>query len=442
VSVSDSAATGTASSASAFGQDVVFSQRYRNYALGLLLVVYVSNFIDRSILTILLEPIRQEFNPSDTALGFLSGIAFGIFYATLGLPIARWADRGSRRNIIALALTAWSVMSALCGLVQSFTQLVIARIGVGVGEAGCSPPAHSLIADFFPPERRGTALSIYALGIPIGSAFGLAFGGWIAQFFGWRMAFLVVGLPGLLLALVVRFTLREPPRGLSEPASADPRPPPPIGQVMRYMWSLKSFRHLSIAAALHGFVGYGVGAWNGAFFIRSHHLGLGEIGSYLALIGITAGALGTFSGGNLGDRLAPRDLRWYLWVPGIATIVAVPFSFGVYLSPGYTGALLFALLPTMLGAMWLGPTFSLTQGLAPLRMRALASAFMLFVLNIIGLGLGPWGVGILSDLLSDAYGEESLRYALLATAMINVWSALHYFLASRTLRADLARAGS
>ena len=172
--VGDSAATRTASSAAASGQDAVFSQRYRNYALGLLLVVYVSNFIDRSILTILLEPIRQEFNPSDTALGFLSGIAFGIFYATLGLPIARWADRGSRRNIIALALTAWSVMSALCGLVQSFTQLVIARIGVGVGEAGCSPPAHSLIADYFPPERRGTALSIYALGIPIGSAFGLA----------------------------------------------------------------------------------------------------------------------------------------------------------------------------------------------------------------------------------------------------------------------------
>lgn len=411
---------------------------HRGYVLGLLLVVYVVNFIDRSIVNILLQPIKEEFQPSDTALGFLSGVAFAIFYATLGLPIARWADRGVRRDIVALALLVWSGMTVLCGLARSFPQLVLARIGVGVGEAGCSPPAHSILSDYYPPEKRGTAFAIYALGIPIGTAFGFLLGGWMTQTLGWRAAFMLVGLPGLVLAVVVRLTLREPPRGLSE-ARRDTGPAPELGQVIRSMWRLASFRHLAAAATLHAFVGYGVAAWNAAFLMRSHGLSIGEVGTWLASIGIVFGGLGTFLGGYLADRLAPRDVRWALWVPGISTLIAVPFAVAFYLWPDVRAALAFAGIPVFFGAMYLGPTFSITQALAPLRMRAVASAFMLFLLNLIGLGLGPQIVGIASDLLAPRLAGESLRGALSLVVILNFWSSAHYFLGARTLRAELSR---
>jgi MFS family permease len=406
--------------------------------LGLLLVVYVVNFIDRSIVNILLQPIKEEFQPSDTALGFLSGVAFAIFYATLGLPIARWADRGVRRDIIALALALWSGMTVLCGLARTFPQLVLARIGVGVGEAGCSPPAHSILADYYPPEKRGTAFAIYALGIPIGTAFGFFLGGWMTETLGWRAAFMLVGAPGLLLAIVVRLTLREPLRGMSE-ARRDTGPAPDVGEVLRTMWRLASFRHLAAAATLHAFVGYGVAAWNAAFLMRSHGMSIGEVGSWLAGIGIVFGGLGTFLGGLLADRLSPRDVRWTLWVPGVSTLIAVPFAVAFYQVSDLGAALAIAGIPVFFGAMYLGPTFSITQALAPLRMRAVASAFMLFLLNLIGLGLGPQIVGIASDLLAPSLEGESLRGALSLVVVFNFWSGAHYFLGARSLRADLTR---
>jgi MFS family permease len=417
------------------------SEGYRRYVLGLLFVVYVVNFVDRSILNILLEPIKREFQPSDTALGFLSGVAFAIFYATLGIPIARWADRGVRRDIIALALFVWSGMTALCGLARTFPQLVAARIGVGIGEAGGSPPAHSILADYYPPERRGTAFAIYALGIPVGTAFGFFTGGWMAETLGWRSAFLLVGVPGLALALIVRLTLREPPRGHSE-ALRDTEPAPDSMTVMRTMWRLATFRHLAMAAALHAFVGYGVAAWNAAFLIRSHDMSVGAVGSWLAGIAIVGGGLGTFLGGYLADRLRPRDARWTLWVPGVSTLVAVPFAAFFYLWHDVRVALALAVIPVFFGAMYLGPTFALTQALAPLRMRAVASAFLLFLLNLIGMGLGPQMVGIASDLLAPQLEEESLRGALAITVMFNLWSGLHYFFGARSLRADLAGAAA
>jgi MFS family permease len=331
-------------------------------------------------------------------------------------------------------------MTALCGLARTFPQLVAARIGVGVGEAGCSPPAHSILSDYFPPERRGTAFAIYALGIPVGTAFGFFTGGWMAETLGWRMAFLFVGLPGIALALVVRLTLREPPRGHSE-ALADVGPAPNPGTVMRAMWRVATFRHLAAAAALHAFVGYGVAAWNAAFLIRSHGMSVGEVGSWLAGIAIVGGGLGTFLGGYLTDRLRPRDVRWSLWVPGVSTLVAVPFSLFFYLGSDLRVVLALATVPVFFGAMYLGPTFALTQALAPLRMRAVASAFLLFLINLIGLGLGPQMVGIGSDLLAAKLEEDSLRGALAITVTINVWSGLHYFLGARTITADLAAAG-
>ena len=414
------------------------SRAYTRYALGLLVVVYVFNFIDRSILSILLESIKQEFQVSDTYLGLLSGPAFAILYSIVGLPIARWSDRGSRTTIISLAILAWSGMTALTGFAANFSHLMLARIGVGIGEAGCSPPAHSLISDYFPPSRRATALSIYALGIPIGGGIGFLAGGWLDEFFDWRTAFIVVGLPGVLLALVVKLTLKEPKRGGFDDQAQANAPQPSVGQVLRFMNGLKSFRHMAIAASLHAFYGYGAAAFLAAFFRRSHEMEPGELGTWLASIAFTAGAAGTFLGGYLGDRFGKRDQRWYMWIPALGTALFIPFAFLLYLSPDPYLALILYFPGSILGGLYLGPTFAMTQTLVPPSMRATAAAILLFSINMIGLALGPQGVGILSDLLVPTFGIESLRYALLITVVgFAAWSVIHYVLAARTLRADL-----
>jgi len=418
------------------------SPAYKRYVLVLLVVVYVFNFVDRTILSILLEPIKAEFALSDTQLGFLSGLAFALFYTVLGIPIARWADRGVRRSIISLAVLTWSGMTALTGLAQNFTMLLGARIGVGIGEAGCSPPAHSLLSDYFPAQRRATALATYSLGIPIGSGIGYLAGGWLAEWFDWRTAFIVVGLPGVALAAVVRLTLREPLRGAYEVHAATQPPaarePVPLLRVIRFMLSLASFRHMAMGAALHAFYGYGAGAFNPAFFVRSHELSVGEIGTWLATIGFTGGVVGTYLGGFLSDRIAARDTRWYMWLPALSTLIYVPFAFLLYLWPTPHAALAMALPGALLGGMYLGPTFAMTQTLVRPEMRALASAILLFIINLVGLGFGPQGVGLLSDLLQPSLGVESLRYALLVTVVtFALWSVVHYALAARTLVEDL-----
>jgi MFS family permease len=309
---------------------------------------------------------------------------------------------------------------------------------VGLGEAACSPPAHSLLSDYFPPERRGTAFSIYALGIPIGGAIGTFAGGWIKEAFDWRTAFFVVGLPGIALAALVRLTLREPPRGVWEPPRATPQARDSIGDVLRFMFRLRSFRHMSLAGALHAFYGYGAAFFLPAFLIRVHGMREGELGTWLALIALFGGGTGTFLGGWLGDRLAPRDQRWYLWVPAAATILYLPCATGVYQSAEGATALLFAVPASLLGAMWIGPTFAMAQGLAGAQMRALVSAILLFIINLVGLAMGPQVVGALSDLLRAEHGAESLRHALYWVVLAGaVWSTLHYLLAARTLRVDL-----
>jgi predicted MFS family arabinose efflux permease len=417
----------------------LFGEATRRYVLGTLVVIYTFNFIDRQILSILLEPIKQELQLSDTQLGLLTGFAFALFYATLGIPIARWADRGNRRSLIALSLAIWSGMTALSGLAQNFWQLLAARIGVGVGEAGCSPPAHSMIADYYPADRRATALGVYSLGIPFGILFGFLAGGWMNEFFGWRVAFFVVGIPGILLAVVVRLTVREPPRGMAEgrePAIEQPT----IMETCRTLWQRRAFRHLAFGGALTAFVGYGVVSWLPSFLIRSHGMQTGEIGTYLGLILGIPGGIGIALGGYLADRLGARDARWYLWIVTVALLAGVPLTVGVYLSAGPYGALLFLILPILLGNFYQATTFSQTQGLVGLRMRSVAAAILLFILNIIGLGLGPQAVGIISDLLQPAYGPESLRYSLLICSFVNVWAAAHYYLAGKYLPGDLAAA--
>lgn len=421
--------------------DAPDSRHYRWYALGVLVLVFTSSHVDRQIMGILLEPIKQELGASDTQMGFLVGITFAIFYATLGVPIAMLADRFNRRNIIVWAVTMWSAMTVLCGYAQSFAQLALARIGVGVGEAGSNPPSHSMISDMFPVHERATAMAIFASGINLGLLIAYLGGGWMSEHWGWRATFVAVGIPGLLIAMLVRLTLVEPRRGGAE-APGRPEPAndaPALSVVARTMMRTRSVRHIVAGASLAVFVGYGMVLWLPAFFVRSHGLSQTEVGLTLALLSGVVGGIGTLASGRIADLLARRDPRWTPWVVALAKIVTVPFLIWFFATTDFRHALMIYLLPAFFGGFYLGPGFAMVQSLMPLRMRAVAAAISLFVGNLVGLGLGPQGVGLLSDLLAPRFGIESLRYALMAFACLNLWAAVHYWLASRTLAEDLAR---
>ncbi len=416
-----------------FGRTVA----YRHYALFILTAIYVLNYMDRQILSILLQPIKEHFQVSDSLLGLLSGFSFALFYATLGIPIAMLADRLNRRNVIAVSLAIFSLMTVLCGMAVQFWHLMLARIGVGIGEAGTSPPSHSIIADLYPEEKRATALAIFALGVNIGIMFGFFGAGLINEFYGWRVAFVLAGVPGILLAIALPFIMREPPRGFSEANRTKVQDAPPFMTVVRTLFKQRTFVHLSLAGALNAFVGYGAVAWTPAFLIRSHGMSTAEIGLILSLMYGVVGGAGTFFGGYLADKLASRNPRWRLWVPALGIFISAPFSVGFYLYPDTAIALAFYLVPALMGAIYLGPAFAITQGLAPLRMRSAAAAMFLFILNIIGLGFGPWAVGAVSDMLQPSFGADSLRWSLLVISVVAIWSGIHFVLAARTMVADM-----
>jgi predicted MFS family arabinose efflux permease len=412
------------------------------YIVGVLTLVYIFNFVDRQIISVLQEPMRTELGLSDTQLGLLQGLTFALFYVSMGIPLARWADVGVRRDVVALAVGIWSVMTAMCGIAQNFTQLLVARVGVGIGEAGGSPPSHSIISDLFPPGRRALPLAVYSSGITFGVFLAYVFGAWVSDRFGWRSVFIALGLPGVALALLVRATVREPLRGRHDPPGADRHPPAAV-TVIKHLFASRTFVHLSLAAALHAFVGYGVSAFLVSFYVRSYAIPVDEISTVALPLGFIigiGGAVGAFAGGYLADLLSVRDPRWALWVPGAATLLAVPFAAAAILSRDFSTSLLLYVLPLAFGYMYLGPTLATTHALVAPRMRALASAVLFFVVNLIGLGLGPTLVGMISDALTPEYGADALRYAIVATFGVNGWSALHYYLASRHLRADLAAA--
>lgn len=416
------------------------SKRAAWYALVLLTIVYSFNFIDRQLLAILQESIKADLGLSDSQLGLLTGFAFAIFYVTAGIPIARWADRANRRDIVALSLFIWSFMTALSGFVQNFMQLLLARIGVGIGEAGGSPPSHSIVSDIFPPNRRATAIGFYSMGVSIGILFGFLAGGWLNEFFGWRMAFLVVGIPGILLAIILRLTLAEPIRGLHD-GGTQSTAPVPFGDVLRVLWTRRTFIHMAMGAGLNAFCGYATANWTASFMIRTHQMSTGELGTWLAAIIGLGGAISVLGGGMLADRLAIRDKRWYAWLPAIAGFAIVPFMTSVYLVDNPYTALMLSVVPGLLFQMYLGNTIATTHALVGPRMRATASAILFLIINIIGLGGGPWVVGMLSDLLAPQLGSESLRYAMLyALPPVMAWSGLHFLLAARTLREDVEAA--
>ena len=415
---------------------------YTYYVLVLLTLGYVINTMDRSqILAASLQAIKKEFAASDFQMGVLTGIPFAVFYSVMGIPIAAWADRSSRRNVLAIAVASWSAMTGIFGMAVNYAMLFAARVGTAIGEAGGSPPSHSLISDYFAKSRRGTAFAIYALGVPIGSSLGAKFGGWGTQNLGWRNTFILAAVPGIVLAVLMWLTVKEPPRGLSDGisrAAGERAPVPGMFVVLRTLWQKRSFRHLTLAAALHSVVWYASSAFNNAFLQRSHQMTAGEAGDWIALLSLIAGG-GTFLGGLAADQMSSRlnDRRWYLWVPGIATLLCVPFQFLSYLSadravvfPSFVGLMFMA-------AMFFGPSFAMTQALATLRMRSVATSLLLFIQTLIGYGLGPSITGLISDQLRPSYQQNSLRYALVIIGVVNVWAAVHYVLAGRTVRQDL-----
>jgi MFS family permease len=417
------------------------SPAYKNYVVAVLVLGYIFNVIDRGAFGILVQPIKESLHISDTGMGLLTGLAFSFFYSVMGIPIARLADRWSRVNVLALAIGLWSLATAACGAAFNYVSLFFARSMTAVGEAGGTPPSHSLISDYFPLSQRATVLAVYAMAVPIGTSIGNIASGWSNVYFGWRATFMIVGLPGLLVALLIRLTVQEPPRGYSDaPGTAAKRDTtPPFSDVFWFLLSRRSFMHMSVAAALHSIVWYAGSNWNTAFFIRSHDMNTGVAGSYLGTFALI-GAIGSFAGGYLSDKLSTRngDKRWYMWVPGIACIIMVPFQFLAYLSPNLSVVVPSFSIMVVLASFFFGPSFAVAQSVATVRMRAVSTSVLLFIQTIIGLTIGPFLVGLISDHFAPTAGADSLRYGMVIVGLANIWAAFHYFMGGRKYREDLA----
>ncbi len=411
------------------------SNAYRAYVLCILVLVYTFNFIDRQIVGILAIPIKEDLGLTDTQLGLMGGLAFALLYTTLAIPIAMAADRMSRTWIMTGALVVWSGMTAVCGMAQNFWQLFFARVGVGIGEAGGVAPAYSLISDFFPPNQRARALSVYSFGIPIGSALGIVFGGIIATLVDWRFAFIVVGAAGIVVAPLFRATVREPVRGAFD-AKGSVSSPASLTEIMRVLLKKPSFWGLSLAASCSSMMGYGLFFWLPSFFVRSYDVTLLKASLVYGAILLVGGIAGTWLGGSLADRFGETNRSAYARIPAFAFLATVPFYMIGVMSPTLTISVLVMIVPTALGLAWLGPVISAVQHLVPPNMRATASAIFLFVNNLIGIGIGTLAIGAISDGLQDRFGDESLRYAILAGTTFYLLAASIFLLTARRLEQD------
>lgn len=409
------------------------SRRYRAVVLAMLLLVYTFNFLDRQILGILAGPIKAELNLTDTQLGALGGIAFALLYSTLGIPLALLADRTSRTWVITISLTIWSGFTALCGMATSFLQLFLFRLGVGVGEAGGVAPSYAVIAEYFPSHERARALSIYSLGIPLGSAAGVLLGGYVAALVEWRSAFIAVGIAGVVIAPLFRLIVREPAKGQFDTAPVEKAP---MSAAFGILARKPSFWLISFGASCSSMCGYGIAFWLPSLMQRSFGLDLVQTSQFYGAVLLLGGVVGVLAGGWLGDWMGSRDKAGYVRVPAIAYLLAVPFFAAGVLSSSVTAAFLLFLLPQALSYVWLGPVLSAIQHLVPPQMRATASASFLFINNLIGIGLGTMILGAMSDALTASYGAEALRYAILAALSFYLLAALLMALAAKSLRRD------
>ena len=456
----------------------VFSSGYKSAVLTLLLLAYTFNFIDRTIVATIGQAIKVDLKITDTQLGLLGGLSFAVLYTLLGVPIARLAERWNRVSIVSLALVVWSGFTVACGFAGSFVQLLALRVGVGVGEAGCSPPSHSLISDYYEPKRRATALSVYAFGIPLGSMIGAAAGGWLAKTFGWRVAFMAVGAPGLIMALLVKLIVKEPPRGHSDPAEKAPvvmarfslaEEISELGAVAKTLFGRWPIFNIVMGVTLVSFAGYGIGQFAPPYFNRAFGLDYAVVGLIFGLIGGFSAGVGTIAGGLISDRAGRRGGAWYALVPAIGVAIAAPLFFLAYTRTDWRVAAAILLFPGIFAYTYLGPTFAVVQNVVETRRRATATAVLFLFLNIIALGGGTlftgWAIDLFAQRIFHAGSFASAcpggaaphgaaadlvlrckaalvggtRQGILVTMIFYVWGSFHYLLASFGLAKELAR---
>jgi MFS family permease len=407
----------------------------------MLTLVYTMNYLDRGLIVLLLQPIKEDLQLSDTQLGFLTGIAFGLFYATLGVPIARLSDRGNRVTITSIAMGLWGLTVMACVLVTNFIQLVCARVAAAVGESGCMPPTYSLVGDYFPgAAERARAMAIYWLASPLAALISFVAGGWLNTLYGWRITFLIMGVPALFVAIVFKLTVTEP-RLLASRTAAPAARSPKMADVLRMLWGRRSSRHLSIAIILLFTIGSGLAPWYAAFMMRSHGMQTAELGVWLGLIFGISGATGILGGGYVSARWFATDERGQVRLSAIMTALLVPCFVLFLLLPNKYHALMALAFLGLTFSFYIGPSFALMQRLVADDMRATTLAVVMLLANLIGMGIGPQIVGIVSDALLPTVGSDSLRYAMLVMSLVAFWAAFHFWQAGRWVREDLAESG-
>lgn len=416
-----------------------YSKTYLSYVLLIVFLINVMDIADRTVMGVIIPPIKSEFGFSDLQLGILSGLAFTIVYSVLGIPLGRLSDRRSRRNMITFCVGLWSVSTAAFGMAGSYVQMLLSRGGVAFGEAGFTPAVHSILSDYFPPSRRATALSVFGLGATMGVLIGNAVGGYLAAHFGWRVVFIAFGVPGMVLALLTIATLREPQRGNTEAGEENAAELPKATSAISFALRTRSIRFLMLATGAHLLVFYGMAVWLPPFWVRSHGLTLQQAGLAVGLATGVFGGAGTLIGGYVSDRLSRRNMGWYAWLNALCILAMIPFGIGMYLWPSTYGAVVFGCFVAFLGAVWLAPTFAVVQHVSPLRMRGVVAAVLIATQNMIGLGLGPVLIGWLSDTLSPDLGTESLRWAMFIVFFIELAAVVLYFLAGRWVAHDISK---
>lgn len=416
----------------------IFSPAYKRYALTAMTAVYMLNIVDRGLMMLLLQPIKEDLKLSDTQLGFLTGIAFALFYATLGLPMARWADRGNRVTVTSLAIGLWGLTVMACLFVTNYIQLVFARIAAAVGESGCTPPTYSLVGDYFPEAaERSRAMGIYVSGSTLSALVSFIAGGWLNELYGWRMTFFLMGIPGLILAVLIKWTITEPRTHVARPPGHD-KPSPSMSEVLAVLWRQRSCRHLTIALIVIYMMSFGLSPWYAAFMIRSFGMSTGELGLWLGLIVSLGGTIGVLLGGYVAGHWFADNERGQLRICAITVALLVP-CLAAFLTVPQKHQALIALIPLVMAMnFFFGPVYALMQRLVADEMRATMLAVVMLLANLIGMGIGPQVVGILSDLLLPSLAGDSLRYAMMIMSFMALWGSYHFWKVGIAVKEDLS----